>query len=399
MNAPYKPIACFGILEHRLNRTEQLLEILELTHSDVPVCWKALLYCQISYGVLRIWFDVLTPKEVLFFESMIARLKVKHKILCTSRDYREVNELARIRRQRMQVVGRHGGATLAGKLEASLERMSALLPAIRRFAPDAAVSFCSPDAARVAFGLKIPHIGFSNAPHHHATLRLSVPLLHKLLISANARKRDFTRFGIDPNRIVQYQGLDEYLIIRNRPASRRLPIAKKQGDKLILFRTYEVQASYVAKSVDMVSMIAAIVSELHDCRLVVLGRYYDEIRHLQRSVGDRVTVLDAVVDSGQILPLCNVFIGSGGTMTSEAALRGIPTISYNAVPNVDERNLVRRGLVWRAESASKIVRTAKRLLASGAPTLQPKVERYLAGMEDPYDTLATVLASLEGSAH
>ena len=56
-----------------------------------------------------------------------------------------------------------------------------------------------------------------------------------------------------------------------------------------------------------------------------------------------VTVLDSVIDSGQILALCDVFVGSGGTMTSEAALRGVPTVSYNAVPNVEERNLVRRG--------------------------------------------------------
>ena len=31
---------------------------------------------------------------------------------------------------------------------------------------------------------------------------------------------------------------------------------------------------------------------------------------------------------GQYLAITDVFVGSGGTMTSESALRGIPTISY-----------------------------------------------------------------------
>ena len=35
----------------------------------------------------------------------------------------------------------------------------------------------------------------------------------------------------------------------------------------------------------------------------------------------------------------DIFIGSGGTMTAESALMGIPTISYNAVPNIIEKFL------------------------------------------------------------
>lgn len=347
---------------------------------------------------MKIWFDVLTPKEVLFFEPMVASLRENHRVLCTSRDYREVNELARIRGQRLKVAGRYGGATLAGKLGASLNRMTELLPIVGRFAPDATVSFCSPDAARVSFGLGIPHVGFSNAPHHNVTLRLSVPLLHRLLISETTRKSQFTRFGIDPSRIVQYNGMDEYLIIKNRPASRRLPFTRRPGKKIIVFRTYEVQAAYVKKSVDMASMIMDLASGLDDCHLIVLGRYPDEIESLHESVGNGVTVLDRVIDSGQILSMCDVFVGSGGTMTSEAALRGIPTISYNAVPNVDERNLVRRGLVIRAETGPEIVKLARSLLLRDSTTLRRRAAQYLSAMDDPFRALQEALDSLRRSA-
>ena len=47
---------------------------------------------------MKIWFDVLTPKQVLFHESFVDRLKKKHHtVLCTTRDYREATELAKIR--------------------------------------------------------------------------------------------------------------------------------------------------------------------------------------------------------------------------------------------------------------------------------------------------------------
>ena len=41
-------------------------------------------------------------------------------------------------------------------------------------------------------------------------------------------------------------------------------------------------------------------------------------------------------DGKHLLNNTDIFIGSGGTMTAESALMGIPTISYNAVPNIIE---------------------------------------------------------------
>ncbi len=47
-------------------------------------------------------------------------------------------------------------------------------------------------------------------------------------------------------------------------------------------------------------------------------------------------------DGKYLLNNTDVFIGSGGTMTAESALMGIPTISYNAIPNSIEKMLVRK---------------------------------------------------------
>ena len=47
-------------------------------------------------------------------------------------------------------------------------------------------------------------------------------------------------------------------------------------------------------------------------------------------------------DGKYLLNNTDIFIGSGGTMTAESALMGVPTISYNAVPNIVENFLVKK---------------------------------------------------------
>lgn len=102
---------------------------------------------------LKIWFDVITPKDILFFEPMIKRLSEKNNVMTTTRNYREAVGLANVRDMRMRIVGRHGGGSLIGKLRASAHRIGDLTEVVNRFKPDLTISFCSPEASRVAFGL------------------------------------------------------------------------------------------------------------------------------------------------------------------------------------------------------------------------------------------------------
>ena len=126
-------------------------------------------------------------------------------------------------------------------------------------------------------------------------------------------------------------------------------------------------------------------------RIKILKRFAHFLKSLKKKLGKRIVVLDKVVDSGEILSLCDVFIGSGGTMTSEAVLRGVPTLSYNGVPNHDEKYLVRLGMLPRAENLSKIIKVTHRLLNSDRKKLELKAKKFLDSMENPHDTLSKVI--------
>ena len=130
---------------------------------------------------MKIWFDILTPKQIMFFKPAINILqKQGHEVLCTSRNYREANELSRLMGLNLLMIGNHGGSDLFDKLFQSSKRIMELAKIISKFSPNLVISFSSPEASRVSFGLGINHIGFNDSPHAEAVARLTIPLLTKL---------------------------------------------------------------------------------------------------------------------------------------------------------------------------------------------------------------------------
>ena len=340
---------------------------------------------------MKIWFDILTPKQLLFFGPMIQKLGKSHKILCTSRAYSQVVDLAKIRRVNLLIVGRHGGPARKDKLHASARRTDLLADIIAKFSPDLAVSFCSPEAARVAFGLGVKHVVFSDSPHAEAVMRLALPLAQKLLIPWIIPKDEFTRYGISRKDIVQYRAIDAAAIIKSSPAVKPFRLGGK-GRKVVV-RLEESAAAYALEKSSKSGGIISELSKAGEYDVIVLARYSGQAEEVRKKFGGRVKILGRAVDGRALLSCTDIFIGSGGTMTAEAALMGIPTISYDAVPNSIEKYLVKTGLAKRETDPKKILSLTRRMLQSGGKNRQ-KARRVLDSMEDPYPKLLSVIRSL-----
>ncbi|MBC8250725.1 MAG: DUF354 domain-containing protein, partial [Candidatus Nitrosopelagicus sp.] len=163
---------------------------------------------------MKIWFDILTPKQYLFFEYFIQKLRKKYKIISTSRKYEQVNGIKKFGSINPIIIGKHGGRKNVNKLLASLDRSKLLTKKIEKSKPNLLVSFCSPEASRVAYGLGIPHISFSDSPHAEAVMRLSLPYATKLLTPWIFPKTDFTAYGINKKDIIKYKAIDASVIIK-----------------------------------------------------------------------------------------------------------------------------------------------------------------------------------------
>jgi hypothetical protein len=340
---------------------------------------------------LKIWIDILTPKQLLFSEPIIEKLGEKNDILCTSRKYEEITKLAKIRNFDLVFVGKHGGGKKISKLEASIERMGKLSRKIKVFSPDIVISFCSPEAARISFGLGIKHVAFCDSPHAEAVMRLTLPLIQKLLIPNIIQKNEFSKYGINKENIIPYKAIDAAVTIKRKINQEETLPFKDNKRKNILIRIEEEEAAYTSKSSKIIPIIKQIVNEYSKENIVILGRYTKQIQNIQKIIGKKAKIVKMSFDGKHLLNNTDIFIGSGGTMTAESALIGIPTISYNAVPNIIEKFLVRKKLVKRETNPEKISRHIKKILESPKDVNQKRAKEITNQMENPIQKLIKVI--------
>jgi predicted glycosyltransferase len=356
------------------------------------VLYKRFFHWLPSYIVyLKIWFDILTPKQVMFFRRAIMLLRNSgHEVLCTSRKYREAVELARIKKVDITVVGRHGGADRYDKLRESACRMYELAEVVKRSGPDVAVTFSSPEGSRVAFGLGIRHIGFNDSPHAEAVAKLTIPLTSKLYCPWVIPRSAWSGYGIAKKDIVHYRALDPAAWLKHDDTPE-----VKQDKKMILLRLEESKASYLAdKRIRAAKMIDCFVNKLwQSANIVVLCRYEDQIAEVESHYGDKVQVLRDVVDGTALIKSTQLFVGAGGTMTAEAALLGKPTISIAPIQFYIEEYLVKSGLVKRAINSRSLVRLCMKMISDDGymQTQKKRAARILGSMEDPTERMISAL--------
>jgi len=351
---------------------------------------------------MRILIDILTPKQCMLFAKLSERLRSEgHQVFEITRDYREVNQLMKMKGIEARIVGKHGGKSLTGKLEASAQRTFELASIVAELKPDVAVSFSSPEISRVAFGLGIPHVCVNDSPHSEAVARLTLPLATRLLTPRLIPKRVWIKFGIEPDRIVQYNAIDPWAWLKDfKPDAAILKLLGLEKSRpIVTFRTEEAFASYllgkVSKAPTWMPLLEKLLESSVDLQVVIVPRYEAQVALLTQTLGTRAIVCKSTIDSPSLLAYTSVFVGAGGTMTAEAALLGIPTFScYPDTPYLVEKYLIRKGLVVRetdwAKLRTKVLRTIERI-DWVKKSQETKARRLTSPFEDPVEVIVNTI--------
>ena len=158
-----------------------------------------------------------------------------------------------------------------------------------------------------------------------------------------------------------------------------------------MIRVEEEEAAYTSKSSKIFPIIKKILNDYGEENIVILGRYTKQIRNIQKLFGKKVKIVKMSFDGKHLLNNTDIFIGSGGTMTAESALMGIPTISYNAVPNIIENFLLEKHLIKRETNPTKISDQIKKIFESSDKNSQKKARKIVKQMEDPIQRLITII--------
>lgn len=318
-----------------------------------------------------IWFDLVTPKSVMFFKNIIKMLEIKgQEVFVTAREgagYSEIVELLRLHDIAFYTVGEFGGARLEDKLKASIDRQFALMEFIRGKNVEKLVCLCSVDANRVAFGLGIPIYNFYDIPLSDYTAnfkkalpqaRLTLPLSAKAFRPYMVPSEIFERFSLEKDQIVEYKFLDVLIWLYEFKPDRKYfeDVLEKYGlnkNKLtIVIREEEYKASYVMKKYPVLYQGLEVLKSKIDANFIAIPRYEPE--PLQELL-PFVCVLKEKMIVQHLLAYADLFIGGGGTLNSEACYFGTPTISTRSFVSHYDKFLIDEGLMKKADSVEELV--------------------------------------------
>ena len=318
-----------------------------------------------------IWFDLVTPKSVMFFKNIIKLLEIKGKeVLVTAREgygYTEIIELLRLHDIAFHTVGEFGGAKLEDKLKASIDRQFALMEFIREKNVEKLVCLCSVDANRVAFGLAIPIYNFYDIPLSDCTAnfkkalpqaRLTLPLSAKAFRPYMVPSEIFERFSLEKDQIFEYHFLDVLVWLAEFKPDRRYfnNVLTQYGldtkKKTIIVREEEYKASYVMKKYPILYEGLEILKDKLDANIIAIPRYEPE--PLQELL-PFATVLKEKMIVQHLLAFADIFIVVCGTLNSEATYFGTPTISTRSFVSHYDKLLIDEGLMQKADSVDELI--------------------------------------------
>ena len=334
----------------------------------------------------RVWVDVLTPKQVLFFKPLVDELRSEGiEVLVTSRKYREVVPLAERVGLDLRYVGERGGKDPVEQLEAATRRQAEIIPLVKGFAPQVAVSVASAVCARVAFGLGAKHIAVNDSPHSVVAGKLSLPLSYHLMCPWVIPISAWSPFGIGRRQVTRYHALDPAAWLKRKAYVGPVP-QLDSGKKTITVRVQESDAPYLTgRDRGWTAVVLQRIAEsFSECNLVALCRYGYQVEEVRRTFGSKYIIPEEIVDGRGLLSATDLFVGMGGTMNAEAALMGVPAISAFQGSLWTDAYLQKVGLLARVNGPDALLRQARLFLDDAfKKKFGRKARRVLNSMEDP----------------
>ena len=336
-----------------------------------------------------IWFDLVTPKSVLFFIPIIKEIKNRGRcVLITAREgegYSEVVELLRLYNIEFVNRGEFGGASLKDKLHASIERQKALMEFVTIYDIDRLVCLCSVDANRVAFGLGIPVINFYDIPLSDCTAnfkkalpqaRLTLPLSTKVIKPFVVPNEIFKRFSLDDEMIYSYNFIDPLIWLKDfKPNFSEVKSILENYDinydkPLIVIREEEYKSSYVDKQYPILYDSLKEIKKQNNANIIIIPRY--ESNYLKEKFPFAVVIEEKKVIQ-HLLAYADLFIGGGGTLNTEACYFGTPTISTRSfISHYDKYQIDKELMVW-VSTKKELLLTCKRLISNRTDKLAKEV--------------------------
>ncbi len=288
----------------------------------------------------RIWFDIEEPKTAVMFKSLFKMFQDEGaELLITARDYDSTIQILDDFNINYKQVGKHGGERLEDKLQTYVERLKDLLPIVKDFSPDFFVTFSSVEGTRIAYGLRIPSIGFNDEPRNEPVCKLIFPFLNNIITPQCVPIEWYIDLYADPKKIIRYNGIDELgWLLDYFPNPQILEDFNLEKGKFVILRTEPSFASYF---IDKLKPEETLISEIFppiykeypNHKYFLLVRTSKQQIFLQNRLKSYIDDENVVITRylPNIPDFCfygALIISGGGTIVRESSLLNVPSIEF-----------------------------------------------------------------------
>jgi len=304
---------------------------------------------------MNIWIDLGNSPHVNFFAAMIKDLQKQHRVLLTTRPFANTIDLLELHGFEYHLVGRHYGANKVKKLLGFSLRVCQLYRFLRKRDIDVAIShscFNSPVVARL-LGVRSIYL---NDNEHAAGNRIAFPWATAIMVPEFLSLDKVRHQWGSPNKVVRYPGVKEGIYLwRLRNISTGNSHGRRSGPAEIFIRPEPWAAQYYRGATNFMDDLIIRLKGKH--KIVLLPRGEHQASHYRQEKFAGIVIPDEALSLEDILKRCMLFIGAGGTMTREAAVLGMPTISVyqDELLDVDKYLIGQGRMVHQKEVSAEFV--------------------------------------------
>lgn len=270
---------------------------------------------------MRILIDIGHPAHVHYFRNFIKIMEGKgHKFFLCARDKEVAHTLLDYYQIKYTSKGK-GQISLIGKLFFLIKADYILFKLAKKIKPDLFLSFGSPYAAQISKILGKPHIAFDDTEHAQLEHLLYVPFT-KCILTPTSFNKDFGK------KHIKFAGSMDMAYLHPKyykSNTRYLEELNLKGKKYFFLRFVNWEASHdlgqSGFSLVGKNKLVSILTQHGEVIISSEGNMPEEFRKYLYK-GDPFQI-------HTILQYANLFIGESGSMATEAAILGTPSILVN----------------------------------------------------------------------
>jgi len=296
-----------------------------------------------------IWFDFTNPPHVNLFKPLIKHFDSKYTIYSTARNFVETQKLLRNYGIDYNLTGSHAGRNKIKKLFNLIKRNINLYFNSPNFDLCISSSF---EAQQVAWLKRKTSIMFDDnetAPNWLYT-KFTSYLFSPDCIDVSKWKKQ----GINEKKIIQYPGFKEDIYLADYKPDKHF-LENFPFNNYIVVRPENIYASYVGNNIE--SIVPSLVKKLTDLgyNIVFLPRYEIDKEYIKEQ--DNVFVPPNPLNGLDLCYHAEAVLTGAGTFAREAALLGVPAVSFFAGNNLlsVDKELIAKNKIFHSRNVNNII--------------------------------------------